>query len=310
MPLPDEYLQYPHRRHAMDHERYRWSNLFERPPVSFPNGAHLALWITVVSEFFPLNQQGKPFKAPGGMVTPYPDFRHYSSRDYGNRVGIFRLFRLFEQLRIRVSVAMNAAVAERYPLLARETVGRGYEIICHGYDMDTVHHSGMSEDEEREIIRKSKQIIADVTGTEPKGWLSPASAESFLTPDLVREEGFSYFCDWANDDMPYVFQTRGGSLLAMPYSEEISDRQIIFGYHHTEAQFVEQVKDQFDTLFAESKRYGGRILSLVLYPYISGLPYRIHAVEEALRYILQRPGVWTATGSEIADVVRKQIVEN
>jgi hypothetical protein len=95
MPLPDEYLQYPHRRHAMDHNRYEWSNLFERKPVEWKNGAHVALWVTVVSEFFPLNQQGKPFKAPGGMVTPYPDFRHYSSRDYGNRVGIFRLFRIF-----------------------------------------------------------------------------------------------------------------------------------------------------------------------------------------------------------------------
>jgi hypothetical protein len=289
----------------MDHERYRWSNLFERPPVTWPDGAHVALWVTVVSEFFPLNQVGKPFKAPGSMVTPYPDFRHYSSRDYGNRVGIFRLFRLFEKLGIKASVAMNAAVAERYPVLAREVVSSGYEIICHGYDMDTIHHSGMSEADEREIIRKSKNIITDVTGVAPQGWLSPASAESFFTPDLVQEEGFSYLCDWANDDMPYVFQTRRGSILAMPYSEEISDRQIIFGYHHTEAQFVEQVKDQFDTLLAESKHYGGRILSLVLYPYISGLPYRIQAVEEALRYITQRPGVWSATGSDILTHLRR-----
>ncbi|MCS7019893.1 MAG: polysaccharide deacetylase family protein [Cytophagales bacterium] len=302
MALPEEYLRYPYRRHAMDHDRYRWSNLFERSPVELPNHAHIALWVTVVSEFFPLNQQGKPFKAPGGMVTPYPDFRHYSSRDYGNRVGIFRLFKLFDRLNVRVSVAMNAAVAERYPVLAREIINRGYEIICHGYDMDTIHHSGMNEADERAIIRQAKQIITDVTGIIPRGWLSPASAESFLTPDLVQEEGFTYLCDWANDDMPYRFHTRNGSLLAMPYSEEISDRQIIMGYHHTEDQFAQQVKDQFDTLLAESKRYGGRILSIVLYPYISGLPYRIHAVEELLRYILQRPGVWNATGSEIADV--------
>lgn len=305
MPLPDEYLHYPHRRHAMDHERYRWSNIFERQPVTWPDGAHVALWVTVVSEFFPLNQEGKPFKAPGGMVTAYPDFRHYSSRDYGNRVGIFRLFRLFKQLGIQASVAMNAAVAERYPVLAREVVANGYEIICHSYDMDTIHHSGMSEADERAIIRKSKNIIADITGVAPQGWLSPASAESFLTPDLVQEEGFSYLCDWANDDMPYAFQTRQGSIWAMPYSEEISDRQIIFGYHHTEAQFAEQVKDQFDTLFTESKQYGGRILSLVLYPYISGLPYRIHAVEEALRYIVQRPGVWSASGSDIIAHLRR-----
>ncbi|MCS6967501.1 MAG: polysaccharide deacetylase family protein [Cytophagales bacterium] len=306
MALPEEYLQYPHRRHAMDHHRYRWSNLFERPAVRWKNDARIALWVTVVSEFFPLNQQGKPFKPPGGMVTPYPDFRHYSSRDYGNRVGIFRLFKVFERLGIKATVAMNAAVAERYPFLARQVIDRGYEIICHGYDMDSLHYSGMSEEEERTLIAKSRQIISQVTGIIPQGWLSPASSESFLTPDLVQEEGFTYFCDWANDEMPYEFTTRKGKLLAMPYSEEISDRQIIFGYHHTEEQFAEQVKDQFHVLLAESNRYGGRILSIVLYPYISGLPYRIDIVENMLRYIVQRPGVWSATASEIAHCFMNQ----
>jgi allantoinase len=298
MPLPPEYLTYPHRRPAMDHDRYRWSSLFDRAPLLLPGGAKVAVWITVVSEFFPLDEQGKPFKAPGGMVTAYPDFRHYTSRDYGNRVGIFRLFRALEKFGLPASVAMNAAVAERYPALVREVMGRGHEIVCHGYDMDTLHHSGLSEADERAMIHRSRDILAQATGTAPLGWWSPASAESFATPDLVKEAGFAYLCDWANDDLPYRMHTRAGDLYAFPLSEEISDRQIIFGYHHSENQFAEQIRDQFDCLYAEATQTGdGRVLSLVLYPYISGQPYRIRAVEEALGYLASHVGVWPTTGA-------------
>jgi peptidoglycan/xylan/chitin deacetylase (PgdA/CDA1 family) len=298
MALAPEYLEYPHRRHAMDHERYRWSNLFDRLPLQFPGGAKVALWVTIASEFFPLDEKGKPFKAPGGMVTPYPDLRHYTSRDYGNRVGIFRLFRALERVGCPASVAMNAAVAERYPALVREATQRGHELVCHGYDMDTLHHSGLAESDERAIIARSRDVLAQASGTAPLGWWSPASAQSFATPDLLREAGFAYCCDWANDELPYRQRTRTGDLYALPLSEELSDRQIIFGYHHTEARFAQQVRDQLDWLLAEAAQTGcPRVMSLVLYPYISGQPYRIWAVEEALDYVARQPGVWATTGA-------------
>ncbi len=303
MSLPAEYLTYPKRRHGMDHDRYRWSNLFDRAPLQLPGGAKVALWITVASEFFPLDEKGKPFKAPGGMVTAYPDFRHYTSRDYGNRVGIFRLFRVLEKWGLPASVAMNAALAERYPILVRETLQRGHEIVCHGYDMDSLHHSGMAEAEEQALIAKARDILTQATGTVPQGWWSPASSESFATPDLLKEAGFAYCCDWANDDLPYRLHTRAGDLYAFPLSEEISDRQIIFGYHHTEAQFAEQLRDQFDWLHAEATQTGSaRVMSIVLYPYISGQPYRIKAVEDALGYMVQHGG-WATTGAGLLNLL-------
>lgn len=299
MPLSEEFLQYPMRRHGMDHDRYSWSNLFERPPIVWPNNAKIALLITVPIEFFPLNQQGKPFKAPGGMLTAYPDFRHYSSRDYGNRVAVFRFFNLFEQLGIKANFAVNSAVAERYPVLIEEINRRGHEIVAHGVDMDTLHYGGMDEATERAQVEESVTKLRQISGQSVLGWMSPAVSESFQTPDLLTEYGIKYVCDWANDDLPYPIQTRNGTLIAMPVSQEINDRQIIVNYHHDEASFVQQIKDQFDWLYAEAQQYGGRILSLTVHPYIMGLPYRIHALREALSYIMQHQDAVAMTGQEI-----------
>jgi allantoinase len=303
MPLPKEFLQYPLRRHGMDHDRYTWSNLFERTPVVWPNDAKIAVLVTVPIEFFPLNQQGKPFKAPGGMVTAYPDFRHYTSRDYGNRVAVFRFFKVFEALGIKANFAVNLAVAERYPVLIEEIVRRGHEIVAHGVDMDTLHYGGMDEATERAQIEESVTKLRQISGQSVVGWMSPAVSESFFTPDLLTQYGIEYVCDWANDDMPYTLQTQNGALVALPVSQEINDRQIIINYHHDEHSFVQQLKDQFDWLYQEAQQYGGRVFSLTIHPYIMGLPYRIQALREALSYIMAQQGVVSLTGEEMSEWV-------
>lgn len=299
MPLAPEFLQYPHRRHGMDHDRYGWSNLFDRPRINWPNEATVAVLITIPLEFFPLDQQGKPFKAPGGMMTTYPDFRHYSSRDYGNRVGIFRLFKVLDELGLKATIPVNSVLAERYPRLIEEINKRGHEIMAHGVDMDTLHYGGMDPEQEREQVQTSIGTLRRLTGQPVLGWLSPAFSESFQTPDLLTQAGIRYVGDWANDDLPFPMNTANGPLVVMPISQELNDRQIIFNYHHTEDSFSQQIQDQFDTLQQETGQYGGRLLSLTLHPYISGLPYRIRAVKQALRYVANQPGVWSATGSEI-----------
>ena len=305
MPLSEEFLQYPQRRHGMDHDRYEWSNLFERKPIVWPNGAKVALLVTVPIEFFPLNQQGKPFKAPGGMMTAYPDFRHYSSRDYGNRVAVFRFFKLFSDLGIKATFAVNAAVAERYPSLIQEINDLGHEIMAHGVDMDTLHYGNMDEAQERAQVEESVTKLRQISGQPVRGWLSPAVSESFQTPDLLTEFGIKYVGDWANDDLPFEMQTKNGTLVALPVSQEINDRQIIINYHHDENSFVQQIKDQFDWLADESAQHGGRILSLTVHPYITGLPYRIQALRQALSYVMNQKKVVSLTAGEIFEVFEK-----
>jgi allantoinase len=299
MTLPQDYLEYPLRRHGMDHDWYPWRNHFSIPAHAWPNGARLAVWLCTSLEFFPLNPSGKPFKAPGSMVTPYPDLRHYTTRDYGNRVGVYRMLRLFAALGLRGSFAVNAAVAARYPQLIADVCGDGHEIMAHGVDMGQLHHGGLDDASEAALVDESLATLRGVSGQAVRGWLSPARSESVRTPRLLAERGIEYFCDFVNDELPYDFATPAGPLVAMPHSLELSDRQILIDYHHSEADYARQVRDQCDVLLAESQHFGRRILSLPLTPYIVGLPYRIGTLRELLADLSAREGVWFATGAEL-----------
>jgi peptidoglycan/xylan/chitin deacetylase (PgdA/CDA1 family) len=304
MPLDADYLRYPMRRYGMDHDRYDWSILPSRPKVTWPGGASIALWVTVSLEFFPLDQKGQPFKLPGGMVTPYPDLRHYTLRDYGNRVGVYRVLRLLDELGLRASWAINSRVAERYPSLLRTVVGRGDEVVGHGVDMDHPHHGGQPEAEERGLIESSLSTLRQASGQPVRGWISPGKSESMNTPDLLAEAGIEWFGDWTNDDMPYLFRTRSRPLVAMPHSSELSDRQILVDYRHSEADYAQQVIDQFNFLSREAGREGGRIMAMTLHPWVIGQPHRIGALEQALRRIAAGAGVWSASAEDIVGAWR------
>ena len=304
MALPDDYLIYPHRRHGMDHDRYGWSDLFQRKPVTWPNGARVALWVTPILQWFPLNMAGKPFRAPGGLTMPYPDYRNYTQRDYGNRVGIFRILDVLDGLKLPASAPVNAAIAERYPSLIAELTARGIEIIAHGLDMDHVHHSGLTSEAESEIVGRALRILREASGQPVTGWLSPGRAQSFATPDILTANGVAYCCDWANDDMPYAMRTVSGPLMAMPFAQETDDRTVMLDLHHTEDDWLAQMKDRFDLLYREAERHGGRIVSVPLHAWVSGVPYRIGLVREALEYMLRHSGVWAATGADILAAFR------
>jgi peptidoglycan/xylan/chitin deacetylase (PgdA/CDA1 family) len=292
--LPDEYLEYPKRRYGMDHDRYEWSILPRRKSVAWPGGARIALWVTVSLQWFPLDMKGQPFKPPGALQTAYPDLRHYTLRDYGNRVGIFRVMKALERHAIRASAAMNAALAVRYPSLLKEVVSRNWEIIAHGVDMDHLHYDGMTD--EQGLISRTLNALPKV-----RGWLSPAKCESRQTLELLAGAGVEYVCDWVNDDMPYPVKAAGKTLFAMPHSADIDDYQILVNNHHTEDEFRDQLIDQFEVLDQESRTQGGRIMALSLHPWVIGQPYRIGALESALAHIMRQPGVWAATGAEILD---------
>ena len=302
MTLPDDYLRYPERRYGMDHDRYTWSHLFDRAPVAWPGGARVALWITASVQWFPMDMGSKPFRAPGGLSMPYPDTRHYTSRDYGNRVGIYRILTVLDRLGLPASFAVNAAVAERYPALMQALRGARREIIAHGIDAGRVHHSGL--DDEAAIIRDTLHILRGASGQAVTGWLSPGRAQSFATSDLLAGHGVEYACDWANDDMPYPMRTSAGPLWAMPLAQETDDRTVLLEFRHTEDSWLEQTKDRFDRLHRESERYGGRIMSVPLHAWVMGTPSRIGYLREALEYMLGREGVWAATGAEILAAFR------
>jgi allantoinase len=306
MSVEPDYLEYAKRRYGMDHERYPWSILPRRNKVSWPGGARVALMVVPALEWFPLDMKGKPFKPPGAMVTPYPDLRHYTLRDYGNRVGIFRVMKALDRFGIRASVSVNAAIAARHPSLIAACVERGWEVMANGLDMDHLHYAGLPQAGEKRLIDETLSILQRVSGQTIRGWLSPARAESFATLDLIRDAGIDYVCDWVNDDMPYAMETVSGALYTMPLPNDIDDHTLLIQSHHSEDQYTQQICDQFDVLHDEAAREGGRILALSLHPWVIGQPYRIGALERALTHVMSRGDVWPATASEILDAFTAQ----
>lgn len=306
MSLDKSFLEYPQRSYGMDHDRYSWSMLKDRSAITWPDGKKLALWVNVSIQFYPLNQKGVPFKVPGGMTMPYPDLRHFSLRDYGNRIGLYRFFKAFDRFNVKPTFSINTYLAEKNPYLLDQLIERGDEISCHGWHMDALHYGGQDINEEQELIKKSVNRLRDLSKQDVQGWLSPARSESENTPDLLKEQGIRYFSDWVNDDMPYTFNTQNGDLTAMPLSTELEDKFILMNNLHSEESYREQICDACDYLYAEADKQGGRILSLSIHPWMLGQPHRISKLEQVLEYIMSKPGVWSASATEIRNSFLEQ----
>lgn len=297
MSLPADYTDYPMRREGYDHDLYAWSNIHERTSVRWPNNRSVAIFLSVNLEYFPIIPEDEPFRAPGHMVTPYPDYRHYTVRDYGNRVAVFRLLDAFSKAGIRVSFAINAAVAERYPDLIDAVKDGGHEIVAHSTDMNGTIASNMSEEDERTLVTESLQRLEAACGAKPDGWHSVARSQSFRTLDILREQGLCWCSDWVNDELPYRFDN---GLIALPSSVDLSDRQIIAVQQHSPETWAQMMRDAFDWLDLEAdEQESARILPMQITPYIMGQPFRIEALETLLGDLVSRKGSWFATGSEI-----------
>ena len=295
MGLDPSYLDYPQRHHGYDHDLYDWSAIRDRKPVQWPEGKKVAVWVCVSLEWFPIIPSDTPFRAPGHMQTSYPDYRHYTAREYGTRVGFYRLLDAFNKAGVRVSVATNGAIADRYPELIQDIIADGHEIIAHSTDMNGTIASGLPEEDERALIAQSLASLEAASGKRPTGWLSIARSQSWNTHRLLKEAGLTYACDWVNDELPYPF-TNG--LINLPLNHELSDRQIITVQQSADS-YAEQMVDAFDWLAGEAGQYGGRMLPLHITPYIMALPYRISAFEGLLQQLAARPEAWFATGEEI-----------
>lgn len=293
------YFDYPHRGPGMDQDRYPFRRLATDTPAAWPGGAKLLLWVTLHLEHFPMDMPTKPFIPAGGMNRPGVSVWDYTQRDYGNRVGFYRLMKLFDRHGIRPTVAMNSQVAVRYPYLLDRIVERGWEIAASGTDMGHLHHGGVDEATEREQVQQSFTDLRRLSGQAVTGWHSPAHSQSQNTPDLVAEAGGLYIADWINDDMPYAFVTRAGALTQMPLSYDLSDRKILYQQSLPSAVYAHQIEMACGCLQAEADLRGGRILSLSLSPWVAGLPAQIRTIDTLLGRIMATPDTRSANGEEI-----------
>jgi peptidoglycan/xylan/chitin deacetylase (PgdA/CDA1 family) len=301
-------LTYPHRRPGLDHDWFPHAPTHQRAAVTWPGGKPIALWITVPIEFFPLDAPAQPFRPLGGLPLGYPDLWNYSNRDYGARIGIYRIMRVLDGLRLHATAAVNSVVAIQYPRLIDELAQRNWEFLANGVDMGHLHHGGLSLADERALIRQAQETLTRTTGTQIKGWHSPGRSHSPNTLMLLAEHGFEYVTDWANDDMPYMVRTKAGALCAMPLTYEWSDRVLLVQHNLTVEDYETQVMQAFHRLHDEARQYrSGRILSLSVSPWILGYPHRIVALERVLTRIMETGSVWHATGMEIVTAFKTQV---
>jgi len=295
MPLDPEFMQYPRRRKGMDHDLYSAANMFEQPKVTWPGGKPVALMVTVAVEFFPLTPNDGPFRAAGHMATPFPDFRTFTARDYGNRVAIYRMMDALAAANIPVTAFTSSALIDRTPALIDDIQAAGWEIAAHGQDMNAVHYGGMSAELEQQQIDDCLAAWS-ARGVTPKGWMSPGRGQSDATLSLLKRAGIEWTADWGNDDMPYAMND---GPIAMPYTDELEDRKCITILGQEEDVWAQQIIGAADWLASEAETHGGRILHLALTPYIIAQPFRIKFLRDLLALLAERDDLWSATGSEI-----------
>jgi allantoinase len=283
---------------------FPYSPIIDRPRLTWPNGAHVAFWVIPNIEFFALDENVPA--AAGGTGAPAPDVPTWSVRDYGNRVGVFRLMDTMARHGIRGTVALNADLCEHHPQIISAGNGLGWEWMGHN-QTNTVRLNSVPPEREPVIIRETLSTIEQATGTRPVGWLSSGLQETYATPGLLAAEGCTYVADWPNDDQPYVMTLDGGrSLISVPYSYEVNDKPAFEKHHWTGVEFGEMIRRQFDVLYREGAE-SGRVMAVALHPYLSGMPHRIDAIDEAFAYVARHPHVWLATGKEIAEAYRAQL---
>ncbi len=276
MSAPDPFAHFPYRA-IVDH-----------PPFSWPDGARVAVWIIPNIEHFHIE-----------LGAGAPDIRNHSRRDYGNRVGIWRLMEVLSKHGVRGTVALNGEVGRFYPRIMEECVRLRWELMGHGLT-NSVMLTGLTEAQEAAVIAETREIIRGY-GQAMRGWLGPGLTETWSTLELLRKHGVEYTCDWVNDDLPYRMNN---GLYSIPYSVELNDMPLFNVPSISISDFQRRIGDAFDVLYEEAARTP-RVMSIALHPFLIGSAHRIRYLDRALAYIAGHDKVWFATGSEIIDAYRK-----
>ncbi|PWU20357.1 MAG: polysaccharide deacetylase [Candidatus Rokuibacteriota bacterium] len=278
------------------HGRYRYSSIGSRPDYTWPGGHRLAVYVAVNIEAF-----GYGIGKGAAIAPPEQAQSHsiFSWRDYGNRVGVWRMFELFDALDVPIEAQMNIAVYEMCPDIPGKLRARGDEIVGHGVT-NSEEQGHLDEKSERELISRVTATIERHEGARPVGWMSPWLSNSGLTLDLLAEAGYQYVMDWTMDDQPIWMKTRSGRILSMPYPIEVNDTRGVVWYHYTSGEFADLIVDQFDEMLAQSERQP-LVCPISLHPFVMGRPYRIRPLRRALEHICRhRDRIWLTRPRDIS----------
>lgn len=276
--------------------RFHYSPIVSRPKLRWPNEARLAVYVVPNIEhyeYMPVVRSRDPWPR-----VPHPDILGYGTRDYGNRVGFWRMLELLDRYKVPCTAAINLACFDYFEDIKAACEARHWDYMCHG-TFNTQFHIGLEEEEERALIAECIAIFQRQTGKRLIGWQSPGGGNTANTPDLLAEAGFRYSCDWFHDDQPTVMQVRRSRLISLPYSIDVNDGRD-FRIHIEAEEFARSVIDQFDRLYLDGV-VTGRVMCLPLHAFVLGQPHRIAELDRILKHIMGHDDVWYATAAEITD---------
>jgi len=289
--------------------KYDYVPLPARKPLRWPNGKRLALMITINLEYWDtVRESPKPFY-PGGpsivggeLPGNVYDNPNYTWREYGQRVGVWRMIDAIDKAGASATCTMNAKMGIERRAVIQAALQRNWEIVAHNYvQTDLLTDFMFDEEKERQVIRETLRVYQEVCGKPAKGWLSSSLRSTLNTADLVAEEGLIFFTDLLNDDQPYLIRTRSGKpLVSVPYTSEVNDFTVFLRQGKDVDGAFAVFKEQFDWLYEEAAQ-SGRMMNVGLHPHVVGQPFRIRALRDFLDYVRRFDGVWFATREEIAE---------
>lgn len=270
----------------------------QRQKLRWPNGARIALWVVPNIEIFHLDvpMPGDSQERPRGGE-PTPMVRQWAQRDYGNRVGVWRMMDVMAKHGVRGTVSLNSDVCIHMPAIVDACLALGWELMGHGRT-NTHRMNEIPPESEGQLIKEVFDTIEAKSGKRPVGWLGPGLQETWKTLDYLVTNGCRYVGDWVNDDRPYVMEVSGRRLVSIPYSFELNDSPAIWRNKQPMPEFERMVRDAFDVLYEESAM-DLRVIAICLHPFIIGQAHRIKSLDRVLGHILEHEGVWAATGEEI-----------
>ena len=286
---------------------YDYVPIIDRPPLKLPDGARVAVIPYINIEHFPENIAGTALIPGTAQFTP--DALNYGWRDYGNRVGLWRMMDLMDPLGMRATVCLNSDIIREYPRIIEEGQKRNWAWIGHGINNAPENFlSGIEEDKEREIIGAVLTDMEQALGRKTKGWLGPFLCETFNTPHILADMGVEYLCDFTADDQPFKFNTRTGSLISVPYTVELNDIPAFLNIGVSAETFGDMIIDQFDVLYEEGAA-SARMMPICLHTFLVGQPFRAKHLKRAFEHIAGHSDVWMATGDEVNDWYRENYLK-
>ncbi len=273
------------------------------PVVEWPGGARIALNLVInYEEGCEMGAvEGDPVREmQAEWVYPAkPDERELvneSMFEYGSRAGVWRIMRILDKYDATCTIFASALALERSPEVARAFVAHKYDMVGHGYRW--ISHYGMTEEQEREDIRKARESIERTTGQRIIGWFN-RPLQTTATRKILASEGFLYDSGAYNDDLPYFEQIGGKPFLVVPYSLDQNDIRFVKSQLFTAEDFFEYVRDAFDTLYEEGSTHP-KMMSIGLHNRVIGRPARAKGLDRFLSHVRQFSKVWIANRNDIA----------